>query len=451
MAKQIYYQNDGYQQAFASLADGLPGVPELRARAFADFMATGFPTQKVEEWKYSGLSALANAVFVPVKTTDRHAEAESFLAQSVPLEGAVQLVFVDGHFNTALSQAGDLEDGVTLTSLASALAAGDNRLEGRLKTNEQAQGRGLRSVNAALMTDGFVLEVAADTTVSRPIQVTYISTSAVVGHSTQLRNVISLGKNSQLRLLEQHIGVDTGTYWSNFVTDCTLGEDAVLERTVLQEEGAKAVYVAEGDVQLAARASLKAFWLTLGGQLSRQSQFLAFNGMEAEVALYGAYLGAEGQSHDMLTVMDHKVGHCNSDQIFRGVLDKGAKAAFQGRVIVAPDAQLTNANQANNNMLLDRSAEVNSKPELKIYADDVKCSHGSTVGELDKDMLFYLRSRGLDADAAEQLLVEAFIAEVLEEGLDAELLDFMQLRVRSWMASHTASPLTAEADGKERT
>jgi Fe-S cluster assembly protein SufD len=289
------------------------------------------------------------------------------------------------------------------------------------------------NLNSALMIDGYVVLVNEDTKLSKPIQVIHVASDASNDKALRNKNLICLKENSFAQIIETFVGIDNTQNWQQDITKVTVAENANLEIYQIQDQGSETIHMGETHIDVQTSAKFKHYSLNLGGKISRTEIKPTLNGMNSNVELRGAFLARGGNTHDVFTHMKHMVPECDSDQVYRGVLDHGGKSAFQGKVYVAKDAQLTNADQSNKNLILDRNAEANSKPELLIYADDVKCSHGATVGELDKEALFYLSSRGLDQSAAKSLLVEAFVAEVYEDITIEEVRDRYLDLARAWL------------------
>jgi Fe-S cluster assembly protein SufD len=247
-----------------------------------------------------------------------------------------------------------------------------------------------------------------------------------------VRNVVMAGKGASATIVEGYFG-GPEAYWTNGVNQFFLGEGARIDHARQQNEGAAAYHIVSNRVRLAADARFDSVTAMLGGAMARNETRVSVTGENAHCRLAGVSLGRDKQLQDSVTVIDHAVPNCVSDQVFKAVLDDSAHAVFQGKVVVKADAQHTDARQANHNILLSRSAEADSKPELEIFADDVQCAHGATVGELDKDMLFYLRSRGLDDRTAKALLVEGFVIEVLERIASRQVRDMFVTGVGGWL------------------
>lgn len=390
----------------------LPWLQRARGRAFERYAELGLPSIRDEDWKYTNVAALDQRTFESAAATSDGAERLDLAAfANLVLADCGRLVFVDGHYSPALSKLDDLPAGVTVSSLASALLATPQRFEAWLDDAADLPGNGFGALNAALWADGAYVEIAAGVALTSPLQLLFITTRPE--QATHPRNLIQLGANAHAEVIEQHVGREETSYFTNAYTEIVLERGATLTHTKLQQEGRRAFHIADlrcGQEQ-DSRLTSQAF--AFGGLLSRAGIATSFDAEGCAATLLGLYL-ADGRQHiDHHTRIDHACPRGTSRQLYKGVLDGAARAVFNGKVIVHADAQHSDAEQSNRNLLLSEHAEVDTKPQLEIYADDVKCSHGATVGQLDEDQIFYLRSRGVDDAAARALLTYAFAAEVV--------------------------------------
>ncbi len=418
MTLKLHLDNPEIAREFDALKASLPGADQpwlndLRSEAMTCFTDSGIPGPKVEEWKYTNLGFLARETFGPASKTHGQSEIKALFdrAHFKNIAGPV-VVFVNGYIHKSLSSFPD-ESGVRL----SVFSEQPQKFQQDMRVTGGSSA--LDNLNKAMVTDGYHIEISSKT--PTPIQIIHLATSDSHMRSLRLRGRVSVDPGACGKIIESFMGPDGARYWCHMVGHIELAEDARLEICQYQMQGKQAVHMTELHVTIADRAKFSHMSLQLGAELSRTELVSSFTGEFAHADLRGAYLGRVKQSHDIFTRINHDRPNCQSNQIFRGVLDEGGKSAFQGKVVVARDAQKTNADQSNKNLLLSRAAEANAKPELLIYADDVKCSHGATVGEIDRDQLFYLNSRGLDEAGAKSLLVEAFISEVFD-GMDDEIL-----------------------------
>lgn len=405
MTLKFHFERPEYGPVFEEARNSLPGhavpwVAELRSQALEKFNQTGLPGPRTEEWRYTDLRKIDLYGYGAENISDPLLKKTVQETLIEGIDGPV-LVLVDGCYCEELSSS-------DLQPLSQALAD-KSRLEELFKET----GSPLKNLNTALMTDGLVMRL--DEKLSQPIQLVHITTDKADGRALRTRNLLHLGENAAASLIIHYVGLGEADCWTHSLTDIVLEKDAALDVYVLQQEGANTVHMTETTVEVGAGAQFRHNCLLKGAELSRTEIHVTIAGEGADVNLKGAWLGGAGQSHDVFTSIDHIAPHSNSDQTYRGVLDRGSRSSFQGRVVVAKDAQKTTASQSNKNILLDRQAEANSRPELLIYADDVQCAHGATVGELDEEALFYLQSRGLDEKTAKALLVEAFVSEIFDD------------------------------------
>ncbi|HEV8689352.1 MAG TPA: Fe-S cluster assembly protein SufD, partial [Ideonella sp.] len=391
---------DFYCDEFARLKASLPGgrLPWLRRareEGLASFADTGFPTLRQEDWKYTSVAAIEKGHFVltvlapPASNGVTEQQIEGW-----SLPDTQRLVFVNGHYQPRWSRIGPLPAGVTLASLAEMLEREPEHLESVLGPTPDAYPSGFAALNAAFMSDGAYVHLATGVALDTPIHLLFVTTEA--GLAVQTRNLVMAEAGSRASLVEHHVAVGDGAYFTNVITDLLAGRDAEIEHHKLQQESLKAFHVAavNADQQHGSRFTSRSF--ALGGGLARIDISVGLNAERTECALDGLYM-TDGRQHiDHHTRIDHARPHGTSREFYKGVLAGASRAVFNGKVIVHADAQHSDAYQTNRNLLLSDHAEVDTKPQLEIYADDVKCSHGATVGQLDPEQIFYLRSRGVD-------------------------------------------------------
>ncbi len=405
-----------YLTDFARVADLLPGagVPWLarsRKNALDRFAQRGFPTRKDEDWKYTSVAALEKMDFRAATADRAHAGAHPLIDQFVlASEVGHVLVFHNGHYAPWLSAIGTLPAGARLVSLADTLEAAPETVEPYLADEEPQSAFG--ALNAAFMADGAFLHLKRGTVLEAPVHLLFISTES--GYAHHVRNVIVAEEGTQATVIEHYAGVDDVAYFNNVVTRIFAADNAAIEHHKLQQEGFGAFHVAGIHAVQQRDSRFDSHSISFGAALARNDITTAFDGRGCEATLNGLYLAGGTQHVDHHTRIDHRQPNGTSREHYRGVLEGRAHAVFNGKVIVQPGAQKTNAFQDNHNLLLSRDAEVDTKPELEIYADDVKCNHGATVGQLDETQLFYLRSRGIDEAVARSLLVHAFAHDVIE-------------------------------------
>ena len=400
---------------FASVAEtsalpggDLPWLQTLRQQALTQFSSAGLPAKKEEDWKYTSLWSLTQQAFThdAIETTIVPEQCE----QMALLDDAYRLVIVDGEFATDLSQLDGLPSKVTVQPFSTSLAFVEQQLGQQVALDKV----GLTALNTLLMKEGVMVHVATEIVLDKPIGLLVINSGATTNLATHLRNMIVLDANAQATVVEHYAGVGDGVYFNNVVSEVVLAEQAELFHYKLQQESHHAFHVAT----IAARQAAGSQWhtqnITLGGKLSRNDVHSRLEGEQSHTTMDGLYLLNDEQHADTHTRIDHLVPNTTSNELYKGVLDDRCHGIFNGKVIVHKDAQNTDSNQYNHNLLLSRGCAIDTKPEMEIYADDVKCGHGSTVGQLDMDQLFFLRARGLDEVTARSLLTHAFAEDVLE-------------------------------------
>ena len=412
-----------YRQEFTGRAPGLAGaglswLAERRRAAIERFTSSGFPTRKDEDWKYTDVSSLALRQFRPAGGGPVDA------ATLAPFRlDAWQLVFVDGRFAPALSSLNGLPDGVRLVSLGERLRKDPDALEGWLGRQVGATRHGFAALNLAFAEDGAVIEIRRGVELAKPIQLLSVLTTGrdSIQH---LRHLILLEEGARAAVIESFVALTPGATFSTGVTEIDLAAGSELTHYRLVQNGEDASQIDTTHVQQGRDSRYSAHAVTLGGRLLRHELECALAAEGAECRFNGLTL-AHGQAQvDTHTRFDHLAPHTTSREWVKGVIDDEARVVFSGRVVVHPDAQRSDAEQSNRNLLLSPRAEADSRPQLEIYADDVKCAHGAATGSLDPDQLFYLRSRGLEAAHARQLLVYGFAADALAR------LPFDTLRTR---------------------
>ncbi len=427
---------DQFRTHAASLPGaGLPWMDELRAAGLDRFSKGGFPTQRNEAWKFTSLRPLEKVTFALAQDGAADSVPVDLIPSVMPVgEAAHRLVFVDGRFRRDLSNMAGLPEGVRLEPLADTLARDPEVVAEHLGRTATLDGHPLLALNLAFLTDGVLLRLAKGVTVETPIELVFIGTGAAVGPvSWHPRILILAEENSEATVVEHHVGLDGAVYFSNVASEVVVGRGARLHHYKMQREGTTAFHLATVTARLARDASYDTFVLNLGAALSRHEARSVLDGTGVECRISGAY-AVRGQQHtDITTLIDHAKPRCTSREVVKGVIDDQARAVFQGKIIVRPDAQKTDGYQLNRALLLSDQAEIDSKPELEIYADDVKCSHGATAGELDDAQLFYLRARGIPLEAARGLLIAAYLDEAVDEIRHETVREHFRGRVHAWL------------------
>ncbi len=415
-------------------AGARPWLAGWRRAGSEAFRAAGFPTIKSEAWRFIPLHALIEGDFsvdAPPAPFDRSR------LKGVTFGRAAEnrFVFVNGRLRDDLSSLEHLSPGIELLSFAEALKSRPQLIEGFLGNAPGLAGHPFAALNAAFAADGYVLHLAPGARAEAPIEILWVGSGADKPPVYHPRNLIVAGAGAHATVIEHHVGLCIGSYFSDSVTEIALGQGALLRHCKVQDESREAFHMAVTGAHLAAGAHYDSFVFSIGGRLARNEIHVALDGRRAHCRLYGAYLARGEQTVDHTTVIDHVSPETSSKELYKGVLDGRARGVFQGRITVRPNAQKADGQQMNRALLLSNKAEINSKPELEISADDVKCSHGATAGELDDAALFYLRSRGIPEAEARRLLVEAFLAEVIDAVALAGMRLTLEHNIARWMAA----------------
>ncbi len=381
----------------------------LRREAFDRFSTLGFPTTHDEDWKYTNVSPIARTAFepgelAPVRTSSPLAE----------LGCDVRLVFVNGRFSRDLSSQDRLPAGLSAGSLANRLRDGSTALEAHLGRYASFGGHAFVALNTAFVEDGALIEIAANTVLEKPVHLVFLSEPDGRPTVSHPRTLVLAGRGSQASVIETYLGPEGETYFTNAVTEIVVGEDAVLDHYKLQCEGRQAFHVATIQAVQDRGSVWNSHNVSLGAALARHDVNSVLDEQGAECYLNGLFAATGRQHVDNHSLLDHAKPHGTSRELYKGILAGHATGVFNGKIIVRKDAQKTNAIQSNKNLLLSGDAVINTKPQLEIFADDVRCTHGATVGQLDKEALFYMQSRGIAAAQARDLLTHAFVGELLD-------------------------------------
>jgi Fe-S cluster assembly protein SufD len=420
---------------FAAAERGLPGddaVTARRAVAFDGFAKSGLPHRRVEAWKYTDLRALMRDAHPLAAPPDAEAKARARNAGHILADvKSRRLVIVDGSFAADLSDLADLEPGLSIRSMAVALASGDALITAHLGKVAPTDDAAL-ALNTALMGDGVVIHIASGVTIERPIHLAFISTTDKPAAIFE-RSLVVVEPHARLALLESYEGPDQSQYQVNTALELMVGDNARVDHVKIIGEGTAALHVATLLADIGSRATFNDFSFTTGAAVVRNQLFVRFSGEGGIADIRGTSLLAGRQHGDTTLVIDHVAAGCESREVFKSVLDDEARAVFQGKINVHPGAQQTDARMMTRALLLSPDAEADSKPELEIFADDVQCGHGSTTGELDDELKFYLMARGIPAEEAEGLLIQAFVGEVVEAIENEGVKDVLINATMSWL------------------
>ena len=407
---------------------------EVRAAAIARFAELGFPTTRQEEWRFTSVKSIAETAFVlPASGPASDPSAAQLEHVFLPVASACRLVFVNGRFSARLSSTAPPR-GVRAGSLAAPPAGEAEVVERHLTRHAGFTGSAFGALNTAFLRDGAFVHVPAGVDLDEPLQLLFLSVPAPAPTVSHPRNLVVVEAGARAAVVETYAGLGGGAYWTNAVTEVVVGDGAHLELVRVQREAEGAYHVATTHSVQGRDSVLRIHPMVFGAALARHDVTTVLDGPGGELILNGLYLLGGRQHADHHTVIDHARPDCQSHEYFNGVLDGAAHGVFSGRIIVRPGAQRTDSKQTNHNLVLSEEARADSQPQLEIYADDVKCTHGATLGPLDVKELFYLRSRGLSPAEARALLTYGFGAEILGRVRHARLREALDALVRSRLA-----------------
>lgn len=416
---------------------------EIRQQAWSSFHRLGFPTARRgnENWKYTNVRPLAAAGFeAPACLPNPDALGSQLLQQSVPwVDGWVNLVFVDGKFAASHSSGLQESKGAHVANLAGAIASGEPMAERHLATHAQFAEDGFTALNTAFVQDGAFVHIPDGSRAPAPLHLIFVTTDNWQGKATFPRNLVVVGQNASLKIAESYLSVSGFRYFTDAVTEFEVGDGADVEHYRLLLESPEAFHVGTSRVHQGQDSSFKSGAFAMGAALARNDFQVTLDAPGASCSLNGLYLTTGNQHIDNLINIDHAKPHTTSRLFYKGILDGKSRAIFGGTVLVRKDAQKSDARQTDKNLLLSAEAEVDSKPSLLIYADDVQCGHGATAGHIDQETLFYMQSRGLDRETASRILIHAFASEMIETVALEPLRDYLDNLFRAAMPTGTLS------------
>lgn len=406
--------------ALAGQAANTEWLAPVRQRGAEQVERLPLPARKQEAWRYTSVAFLEQRRYSAVVDGPFEALQPADIEDLLVDDDSDRLVFVNGYFAPGLSKTGSADANVTLSTLGGGLADVPASLRQKLDTIAE-ETHVFGAMNRALMSDGALIHVAAGGEIAKPIELLHISVGRDEPGITHPRHLVVLEDGAKARVIERYATLGEAVYFNNVVVEVACGKGSSLVHERLQEESPNAQHLSDLHVRLAADSHYHQIIVAIGGAWSRNDIRVTFDGEGGNAEFDGLMLAGDRQLNDIHLDVRHNTPSCTSRENFKGILDGSGRVVFDGRILVAQDAQLTDAQLSNHNLMLSRSAEVDTKPQLEIYADDVKCSHGTTVGELDKNMLFYLRSRGVPEQQAKQMLSQGFAEEVVERFTDSGL------------------------------
>jgi Fe-S cluster assembly protein SufD len=427
-----------YLDAFSAFRAGAARQPEwlrdLRERAFTRFCEAGFPTIKDEDWRFTSVAPIAKTAFLPARDGRGTGAARAAALAPIRIPGAAcQLVFLNGRFAPELSDGGSLPEGVEVRSLAEAIAERGEAVERHLGRYVDIARDAFAALNTAFLEDGAYVYLPRRTVLEAPICLVFVSLPGDEPQMTHPRCLIVAEEQTEASVVEDYVSFGSGTFFSNAVTELVAGEDAVIAHHLIEREDRQAFNVSTLRTEQGRSANVSSHSVLLGGGLVRNNVHPVLAGDGGECLINGLFIAGGSQHMDNYMLVEHASPHCSSRQFYNGILDGHAHGVFHGRIIVHQDAQKTDAKQTNRNLLLSDDAQIDTKPQLEIYADDVKCTHGATIGQVEENALFYLRSRGIAEASARQMLLLAFASECLGRMKCRPVREYLEGEVRRWL------------------
>lgn len=428
-----------YQKQFRTFEESLNGqrnspIHDLRKLALDQFMSLEFPDSRNEDWKYTSIEPILSRTFELVNSNDQNKVNSKDIDPFLISDTSARLVFVDGRFSPSLSQTGNLPKGITVKNLSQSLTddvgAIQSRLNDQLKKNKDV----FTALNNAFALDGFFIDAADHAEADLPIYILYLNSTESKSTLVQPYNLITVGRNARIAVVENFASLSTGSALTNSCTNISIAENGSLDLVKIQQENIQTCHIGSSEIRQGRGSRLTHRIITSGGALVRNVVTLNLDAERIESTLDGVYMTTGTQHVDNRTIIHHAKPNCNSHELYKGILDGKSSGVFNGKIIVHQDAQKTDAKQSNKNLLLSQDATMNTKPQLEIFADDVKCTHGATIGRLEEESLFYLRTRGIGKEQAKNMLTYAFAGEIVErikheptrDYLDGLLLDRLE-------------------------
>lgn len=438
-----------YFEAFTTLQQRTSSQPQwlrtLREEAFGRFCDVGFPTTRDEDWRFTNVAPISQQTFVLPQDNSTQLSRED-LQQFVVPSAVCRLVFVNGYYAPELSDSEKIPADLEVGSLAEAIQKNPKMLEAHLGRYVDTQRDAFCSLNTAFLQDGGYVRIAQGTVLDTPIHLLYVSTASDAPQMVHPRNLLIAERNAQAGIVEEHVSLGDGVLFANAVTELVAVENSVVSHHMIERENRKAFHVSTLRIQQQRNANVSSHSVLIGGALVRNNVHPVLAGEGGECLINGLFLGDDRQHMDNYMMVEHASPHCASHQFYNGILGGHSHGVFHGRILVHKDAQKTDAKQTNRNLLLSDDAQIDTKPQLEIYADDVKCTHGATIGQIEENSLFYLRSRGLDETSAREMLLLAFAGECLIRIKPGPVRKYIERIVhRSLLESRSSSGAASQA------
>jgi Fe-S cluster assembly protein SufD len=429
---------DGFLQSFKTLEPvwtkgGQAWLQPVRRAAIGRLEELGFPTTHDEDWRFTNLASLVKTAFRPAEEVAPGVDARSLEPFTFADCDCPRLVFVNGRFALGLSTLSPLPAGVRVGSLAQILAGDRGALEPHLARHEDFQHEAFSALNTAFLTDGAFVSVPRGVLVEKPIHLLFVTVAGAAPVATHPRTLVVTGEESQVSVVEDYVSLGEGVHLSNAVTEVVAGDGSIVAHHLIQRENRQAFHISTLRSRQGRSSSVTSHTFLLGGGLTRRNIHPVLAGEGGECVINGLFMANGRQHMDNYMKVEHASPHCASRQVYKGILDGHAHGVFHGRIIVHKDAQKTDAKQTNMNLLLSEDAQIDTKPQLEIYADDVKCTHGATVGQIDDEAIFYLRSRGIPEVSARALLLHAFAGDMLQRMKVEPIRRHLERLVAAWV------------------
>ncbi|MEQ9619171.1 MAG: Fe-S cluster assembly protein SufD [Deltaproteobacteria bacterium] len=436
--------NDGFLKVFSDFKEhasgkGIGWLDSIREKGIAKFSELGFPTPDNEDWRFTNVTPIARTNF-GIEMNGRPKVSKQTVNRFIfPDLTCSLLVFIDGRYSQELSSISELPEGIKVLSLSEAFDREEELLQQSLSAYADFENEAFTALNAAFMEDGGFIYLPDKTVLKNPVHLLFITTEKEKPAITNVRNLIIVGDNSEANIVEHYVSLNDSVYLSNVVTELVLGENSTVGHYLLEQESKKAFNISTLRVQQARSSNLRSHSVLLGGALVRNNVHPVLAGEACDSLINGLFMPTGRQHMDNYMVVEHASPHCDSRQFYNGVLDGRSRGVFHGRIIVHKDAQKTDAKQTNRNLLLSDNAQIDTKPQLEIYADDVKCTHGATIGQMDENAVFYLRSRGIPDETARDILMSAFTSATLESIKIEQIRSYCEKLVADWFVQRKLS------------
>ncbi|HSB77946.1 MAG TPA: Fe-S cluster assembly protein SufD [Candidatus Methylomirabilis sp.] len=438
-AQETHRYGAHFEELVRSIPKSQSWFTPVRKAAFLRFSEVGFPTVRDEDWRFTSVAPIAQTDFQPAPDAQTAVTLDTLGPFLVPGLPCTRLVFVNGRFAPKLSSVGALPKGLRVTSLGRAMAEDRDALEPHLARYADIHRDPFLALNTACMEDGAFISIPRGRVLEAPVHLLYVSTDLTVPTVTHPRNLIVSGEDSQATVLEDYVSLGDGVAFSNAITELVVGQNSVVSHYLIERENTRSFNVSTLRVEQGRSSNVTSHSVLLGGALVRNNIHPVLAGEGCECVINGLFIPTGRQHMDNYMQVEHASPHGSSRQFYKGILDGQARGVFHGRIIVHKDAQKTDAKQTNMNLLLSEDAQIDTKPQLEIYADDVKCTHGATIGQIDDEAIFYLRSRGIAEASAKALLLFAFAGESLQRMKIEPLRKYLEGLVTQWLPQ--AKPL----------